>query len=84
MYSKQFETNRNYNSSRVIVEGGIDMLDEQEINKIRKVIEQEFPNDIALQQIHIARKIIAREAEMKGLKYLDYIKILTKDIKTIQ
>jgi len=56
------------------------MLDKQEINKIRKDIEQEFPNDIALQQIHIARKILAREAEIKGLKYLDYIKLLTKDI----
>jgi len=60
------------------------MLDEKEINKIRKDVEREFPNDIALQQIHIARKIIGREAEMKGLKYLDYIKLLTKDIKTIQ
>ena len=60
------------------------MLDKREINKIRKEIEQEFPNDIALQQIHIARKIIAKEAEMKGLKYLDYIKLLTKDIKTFQ
>ena len=60
------------------------MLDEGEINKIKKDIEKEFPNDFALQQIHIARKIIAREAEMKGLKYLDYIKLLTKDIKTVQ
>ena len=60
------------------------MLDKQEIEKIKKNVEQEFPNDIALQQIHIARKIIAREAEMKGLKYLDYIKLLTKDIKTVQ
>ncbi len=27
------------------------MLDEQEINKIKKVVEQEFPNDIASQPI---------------------------------
>ena len=60
------------------------MLKEKEIDKIKEVVEQEFPNDMALQQIHIARKIIAREAEIKGLKYLDYIKLLTKDIKTIQ
>ena len=60
------------------------MIDEQEINKIKKLVEQEFPNDIALQQIHIARKILAKEAEIKGLKYLDYIKLLTKDIKTVQ
>lgn len=60
------------------------MLDKKEIKKIRKFVEQEFPNDFALQQIHIARKIIAKEAEIKSLKYLDYIKLLTKDIKTIQ
>lgn len=41
------------------------MLNEEEIEKIKKEIELEFPNDIALQQIHIARKIISREAEMK-------------------
>ena len=60
------------------------MLNEQEINEIKKDIEKEFPNDFALQQIHIARKIIAREAEIKGIKYLEYIKLLTKDIKNIQ
>lgn len=60
------------------------MLNEEEIEKIKKEIELEFPNDIALQQIHIARKIISREAEMKGLKYLDYIKLITKDVKIIQ
>ena len=60
------------------------MLNEDEINKIKKDIEKEFPNDFALQQIHIARKIIAREAEMKGLKYLEYIRLIAKDIEKIQ
>ena len=59
------------------------MLEEKEIEKIKKDVEKEFPNDFALQQIHIARKIIAREAKMKGLKYIDYIKLLTKDLKVI-
>lgn len=59
-------------------------LNDKEIEKIKKNAEIEFPNDIALQQIHIARKIIAKEAEKKGLKYLDYIKLITKDIKAIQ
>jgi len=59
-------------------------LNEKEIEKIKKDIESEFPNDTALQQIHIARKIIAKEAEMKGLKYLDYIKLITKDMEAIQ
>lgn len=59
------------------------MLKEEDIDKIRKDVELEFPDDLALQQVHIARKIIAKEAEIKGLKYLDYIKLLTKDIKDI-
>ena len=59
------------------------MLKEEDIDKIRKEVELEFPDDLALQQVHIARKIIAKEAEIKGLKYLDYIKLLTKDIKAI-
>ena len=61
-----------------------DKFTEEEIEKIKKEIELEFPNDIALQQIHIGRKIISREAEIKGLKYLDYIKMITKDVKIIQ
>ncbi|KKN41880.1 hypothetical protein LCGC14_0718750 [marine sediment metagenome] len=59
-------------------------LNEKEIEKIKKEIALEFPNDIALQQIHIARKIITKEAKKKGLKYLDYIKLITKDMKAIQ
>ena len=39
---------------------------------------------MALQQIHIARKVIAKEAEKKGLKYLDYIKLITKEVRSIQ
>ena len=29
---------------------------------MREIVEEEFPNDPALQQVHIARKIIARGA----------------------
>ena len=60
------------------------MLDKKEIKEIKKKIECEFPNDFALQQIHIARKIIAKEAEKKGLSYLDYIKLINKDIDAVQ
>jgi hypothetical protein len=38
------------------------------------VVEEEFPNDPALQNVHIARKIIAKEAELEGLSFLEYIK----------
>jgi len=45
----------------------------KELEEIRKEVESEFPDDPALQEIHIARKIIAREAEKEGLSYLEYI-----------
>ena len=49
-------------------------ITEKEVEEIRKIVEDEFPNDPALQQVHIARKIIAKEAEIEGLSYLEYIK----------
>jgi len=60
------------------------MLDTNEIEKIKKEVKKEFPHDMALQQIHIARKILAKEAELKGMSYLEYIKYITKDLETIQ
>ena len=42
--------------------------------KTKKEIEREFPGDPALQQIHIARKLISREAKEKGLSLKEYIK----------
>ncbi|MEA1964864.1 MAG: hypothetical protein U9O41_07035 [Candidatus Aerophobetes bacterium] len=51
-------------------------IEEKEIEGIRKMVEEEFPDDPALQQVHIARKIIAREAENEGLSFLEYIKSL--------
>ncbi|MGQ9626678.1 MAG: hypothetical protein ACUVV0_07210 [Anaerolineae bacterium] len=53
-------------------------LEEKDIEKIRKAVEEEFPGDPALQQVHIARKIIAKEAELEGLSFLEYIKLLLK------
>ena len=41
---------------------------------IKKEIEKEFPGDPALQQVHIARKILAREAELEGLSFIEYVR----------
>ena len=49
-------------------------IPEKVMEEIRKKVEEEFPDDPALQQIHIARKIIVREAELAGMSYLKYIK----------
>ena len=42
--------------------------------KTKKEIEQEFLGDPALQQIHLAQKLISREAKEKGLSLQEYIK----------
>jgi hypothetical protein len=48
-----------------------------EIN-FKKDIRKEFPNDKALQEIHIARKILMQKAKSKKMNYLDYVKSLSK------
>ncbi len=60
------------------------MLDKNEIEEIKKKVKKEFPYDMALQQIHIGRKILTKEAESKGISYLEYIKSLTKGLETTQ
>ncbi|TFF88339.1 MAG: hypothetical protein EU550_01480 [Promethearchaeota archaeon] len=60
------------------------MLTERDVEQIKKEMEHEFPNDMALQQVHIARKILAKEAELKGISYFDYINQLSKDLNLVQ
>ena len=50
------------------------IIKEKTIKEIKKDAEEEFREDPALQQIHVARKVIAKEAEIEGLSYIDYIK----------
>ena len=56
---------------------------ENGIEEIRKRVKLEFPDDPALQQVHVARKIIAREAELEGLSFLEYIKSLGKRVGNV-
>ena len=56
----------------------------KDIEEIKKGVKEEFPDDPALQQVHIARKIIAKEAEYKGPSFLEYIKSLGKQVKNVQ
>jgi hypothetical protein len=56
-------------------------IKEKDYRDIKKAIENEFPNDPALQQVHIARKIMAKEAKSEGLSFFEYAKVLGKQIK---
>jgi len=48
----------------------------EEMIEIKRKVKEEFPGDPALQQVHIARKMLAKEAELSGLSFVDYIKSL--------
>ena len=56
----------------------------EDIENIRKAVKKEFPEDPALQQVHIARKIIAKEAQLEGLSFFEYVKLLGKRVKNVQ
>jgi len=59
-------------------------IKEEDIENIRKAVEKEFLEDPALQQVHIARKIIAKEAQLEGLSFFEYVKSLGKRVKNVQ
>lgn len=49
----------------------MERLSEEEIEQIRKEVLEEFPDDPALQQVHIARRILALEAQKQGKSVAD-------------
>ena len=49
-------------------------ITKEDIEKIKQIVERDFPHDPALQQVHISRKIIAKEAELEGMSFLEYVK----------
>jgi uncharacterized protein YaaW (UPF0174 family) len=59
-------------------------ITERHIEEIVAAVRQEFPDDPALQQVHVARKILAKEAELRGSSFLEYIKSLRSPAKKIR
>jgi len=55
-------------------------LSDTELKVITELVEREFPNDPALQQVHIARKIISREAKNAGMSLLEYASELARQM----
>ena len=62
----------------------MEKIKKKEIEKIEKMMEKEFPQDPALRQVHIARKIISKEAELAGLSFSEYIKLLARQVRGIR
>ncbi len=59
-------------------------ITKKETEAIRKMVEEEFPDDPALQQVHIARKILAKEAEYEELSFHKYIRSLGKQAQDVR
>ena len=55
-------------------------ITEKEMEEVRKMAKAEFPDDPALQQVHITREIIAKEAELEGLSFLEYVRSFGKRV----
>ena len=53
----------------------------REVAGLRKIARQEFPHDPALQEVHIARKILTLEAKLNGLSFLEYAHAVRKSLK---
>jgi len=56
-------------------------MKKERVEEIKRDVEREFPNDFALQQVHIARKLLAEEAKGKGVNFWEYIKMQVKEAK---
>ena len=50
----------------------MERLSEEEIEEIRREVMEEFPDDPALQQVHMARRILALEAKKQGKSLADH------------
>lgn len=57
---------------------------EKDIKEMGEAVREEFPDDPALQQVHISRKILAKEAELQGSNFLEYIKSLRNQPKKVK
>ena len=55
-------------------------MEKERIERIKKDVEREFPEDFALQQVHVARKLLSEEAKEKGMSLWKYIKTQIKDV----
>lgn len=56
-------------------------MKKERIEEIKRDVEREFPNDFALQQVHIARKLLAEKAKEKGVNFWEYVKMQAKEAK---
>ncbi len=59
-------------------------ISREKLEELEKEVKKEFPNDYALQQVHLARLII--EEKTKGMsteEFMDYLKNAVKRFKEV-
>ena len=44
------------------------------MKRIRDDVRREFPEDPAMQRVHLARRILSKEAELEGMSFLEYVR----------
>ena len=49
-------------------------ISQKELKKIKAIVIKEFPKYFALQQVHIARKILSCEAKKAGLSIVEFVR----------
>ncbi|HTW90933.1 MAG TPA: hypothetical protein VMH22_04425 [bacterium] len=50
----------------------------KDIEEIQRLAAAEFPNDPAMQQVHVSRKLVAQEAKRRGMTLLEYVASLRR------
>ena len=56
-------------------------MEEKIMEKIKRDVDEIKTEDFALQQVHIARKLLSEEAIEQGINFWEYIKMQAKKIK---
>ena len=56
----------------------MDTLWPEDIEEIKAAVARDFPNDPALQSVHVARKLLARGAELQGVSYLEHVRSIAR------
>jgi hypothetical protein len=52
----------------------MERLSEEEVEEIRRLVMEEFPDDPAMQQVHMARRILSLEARKQGVTVADLVR----------
>ena len=56
-------------------------MEKEKMDRVTEKIKKDFPGDHALQEVHMARKILSSEAKEKKIRFWEYIKMQVERVK---